>query len=296
MAHWVPMLSGEGDESPPAHESTSEGEEGVVDVVADLPADPRTAKPVQVPVQVGERAFRGTALGAPSGAVPGAASGDQRLHVEGADEAAVLVVVVAAVTEHDVRAAPGRPRVPRTGGTTSSSGMSWETSLRLPPVRVTVRGMPVASVIRWCSLSALPRPTGLRSVLGPPLAPECENRRPLPGRSPGRSRRAASPGASGAAGATRRRRSTRPSGATSLPPRHHHRHPHHRCGHPGPDLARRHRPHPPEDGRPLTPTAGYGPATPAATNRSAASTPPKASNTTTPASSSAPTSPGKTAR
>lgn len=50
----------------------------------------------------------------------------------------------------------------------------------------------------------------------------------------------------------------------------------------------------PDDGRLIAPTASSGPATPAATNRSAASTPPKASNTTTPASSSAPNSPGRT--
>lgn len=53
-----------------------------------------------------------------------------------------------------------------------------------------------------------------RTVLGPPLALVCESRRPSPLRSPGRSRRAASPGAPGAAGVTRQPRSTRPSGAS----------------------------------------------------------------------------------
>lgn len=37
----------------------------------------------------------------------GATPSDQRLHAEIPDEAAVLVVVVAAVTQHHVRAAPG---------------------------------------------------------------------------------------------------------------------------------------------------------------------------------------------
>lgn len=72
-----------------------------MDVVADLPADPQAAKPVEV----GESALHDPALGAQPGAVLGATSGDHRLHAESPDEAAVFVVVVAAVTEHDVRAA-----------------------------------------------------------------------------------------------------------------------------------------------------------------------------------------------
>lgn len=115
-----------------------------MDVVSDLPADPQAAKPVQV----GERPLHDPALGAESGAVLGASAGDQRFHTERADEAAVLVVVVASVAEHHVGSAPGLPRLPCTGGTPSSSGMSWVTSLRLPPVRAAASGMPVASVIR----------------------------------------------------------------------------------------------------------------------------------------------------
>lgn len=42
----------------------------------------------------------------------------------------------------------GRPHLPRTGGTAWSSGISWVTSLRWPPVRVAASGIPVASVIR----------------------------------------------------------------------------------------------------------------------------------------------------
>lgn len=75
------------DRSPPRH---------------DLPADAQAAEPVQV----GEGALDNPPLGSESGAVFGAASRDQWLHAERADEAAVLVVVVAAVTEHDVGAAP----------------------------------------------------------------------------------------------------------------------------------------------------------------------------------------------
>lgn len=72
-----------------------------MDVVADLPADPQAAEPVQV----GEGALDNPALSAESGAVFSTTSRDQWLHAERADEAAVLVVAVAAVTEHDVGAA-----------------------------------------------------------------------------------------------------------------------------------------------------------------------------------------------
>jgi hypothetical protein len=74
-----------------------------VDVVSDLPADPQAAEPVQV----GKRPLHDPALGAESGAVHGAPAGDPRFHTVRADEAAVLVVVVAPVAEHHVGAAPG---------------------------------------------------------------------------------------------------------------------------------------------------------------------------------------------
>ena len=60
----------------PAEQCASEGEEGFVDVVAYLPADPQAAESVQV----GERALDDPALGAKSGAVLGAPAGDQWLH------------------------------------------------------------------------------------------------------------------------------------------------------------------------------------------------------------------------
>lgn len=106
---------------------------------------------------------------------------------EGPHEAAVPVVVVAAVAEHHVGAAPGRPRSPLTGGTASSTGMSWMTALWLPPVRVTASGMPVASVSGWCLLPVLPRWSMLRPVLDPLSTRGCAIHRPPPGRSPGRS-------------------------------------------------------------------------------------------------------------
>jgi hypothetical protein len=67
-----------------------------MDVIADLPADPQAAEPVQV----GKGTLHNPALGTESGAVLGAAPGDDRLHAEVPDEAAVFVVVVATVSEH----------------------------------------------------------------------------------------------------------------------------------------------------------------------------------------------------
>lgn len=74
-----------------------------MDVVAYLPADPQATEPVQM----GERALGDPALGAQAGAVPGAAADDQRLHAEVPDQATVLVVVVAAVAQQHIWAAPG---------------------------------------------------------------------------------------------------------------------------------------------------------------------------------------------
>lgn len=58
-------------------------------------------------MKMGEGALDTPALGAESRAVCGAASSDQWLHADRADEAAVFVVVVAAVTDHEVGATPG---------------------------------------------------------------------------------------------------------------------------------------------------------------------------------------------
>jgi hypothetical protein len=104
--------------------------------------------------------------------------------------------------------------LPRTGGTACSSGISWVMSLRLPPVKVAASRMPVASVIRRCLLPVLPRSTGLRPVLAPPLTPGYGSRRPPPGRSPGRSACGVRRGEPRGAEATHRPRSTRPGDAS----------------------------------------------------------------------------------
>ena len=72
-----------------------------MDVVANLPADLQAAEPVQGC----KSALDDPALSAETGAVLGATAGDRWFHAEAPDEAAVLVVVVAAVTQHHVRLA-----------------------------------------------------------------------------------------------------------------------------------------------------------------------------------------------
>ncbi|MGC0372736.1 hypothetical protein RKD28_000252 [Streptomyces sp. SAI-229] len=54
----------------------------------------------------------------------------------------------------------GRPRRPRINGTASTSGRSWGTSCRFPPVGVTADGVPSRSTIRWCFEPGRARSTG----------------------------------------------------------------------------------------------------------------------------------------
>lgn len=83
-----------------------------MDVAANLPADAQAAEPSQV----GECSLSEPALGAECGAMLRAPAGDKWLPAEIPDEAAVLVVVVAAVAPYHVRAVPGPASLARTGG------------------------------------------------------------------------------------------------------------------------------------------------------------------------------------
>ena len=79
-------------------------------------------------VQPGEGALDDPAIAAQAGAVRGAATGDLGFDAAAAQFAPVLVVVVAAVSVNRCGRRRGRPTRPRTGGTRSSSGISWVTS------------------------------------------------------------------------------------------------------------------------------------------------------------------------
>src|SRR2546429_220151 len=87
----------------PADNAAGQAEEGLVDVVADLPAD---AQPPE-PVQQRDRLLDHPAVGAQAGAVLRAAAGDHRGDALAADLPAVLVVIVAAVGVEGIRALPG---------------------------------------------------------------------------------------------------------------------------------------------------------------------------------------------
>ena len=87
-------------------------------------------------VQVREGAFDDPADAAEAGAVLCLAAGDHGFDPAGADESAVLVVVVAASRTTWSGRRRGRPTKPATAGTRSSSGISWVTSWRFPPVNV----------------------------------------------------------------------------------------------------------------------------------------------------------------
>jgi hypothetical protein len=136
-----------------------------VHVVADLPADPQTAEVVQER----EGTLDNPSLSAQAGAVFGVAACDQWPDAEFAYQSPVLVVVVSAVGEDHVGASAGpAARAPyRRHGFQQRDELV--TSLQLPPVSVNASGIPVPSVIRWCLLPVLPRSTGLRPVVAPPL-------------------------------------------------------------------------------------------------------------------------------
>ncbi len=80
--------------------------------------------------------------------MPGAAPGEVRGDLEPADFVPVDLVVIAAVGIQVLGAAQRPPRLPRIGGMAWIRGISWVTSLRLPPVVIAASGMPCASTIR----------------------------------------------------------------------------------------------------------------------------------------------------
>src|SRR5437867_1027673 len=88
-------------------------------------------QPLEV-VEPGEGAFDDPAGATEPGAVLGLTAGDLRFDPALTQLAPVLVVVIAAVGGEPLGPSPRPPTLPRTGGTRSTSGISWVTSLRLP--------------------------------------------------------------------------------------------------------------------------------------------------------------------
>lgn len=120
-------------------EAGGEAEEGFVDIVASFPADAEASEAVEP----GNGALDDPAVNAQAGAVWDSTAGDHRFDAQGPDQAAVLVVVVAAVAEQGVRPSAGSSDESRDRWDLREQGYrSWVTSLRFPPVRDTASGMP----------------------------------------------------------------------------------------------------------------------------------------------------------
>lgn len=99
------------------------------------------AEPLEL-VQPGESALDHPARLTQSGAVGDAASsGDQGFDAALAQQAAVLVEVIAPVGVQTPGFAAGASTKSRNRWDGSNSGRSWVTSCRLPPVRVTASGV-----------------------------------------------------------------------------------------------------------------------------------------------------------
>jgi hypothetical protein len=123
-------------------------------------------------VQAADRAFDDVALGAEPGAVLGFAPGDGVADAASAQDAAMLLGVVAAVGEDPLGRLRGRPpRAPRTAGIASKSGINCVMSLRLAAVTDQAKGKPRASVRRWCLAPGRARSTGLGPSQPPPFSP-----------------------------------------------------------------------------------------------------------------------------
>jgi hypothetical protein len=165
-----------------------------VDVVVSFPADPQSV----AAVQPGDGALDHPTEDAQAGAVLPASFGDHRGNASRPDEAPVLVVVVAPVSEQGIRAPTGPANDTDDRRGLVEQGQQLGTSLRLPPVSDTASGMPWPSVRTWCLLPGRARSTGLGSLLGLCGPPGRERSRSPPATSRASSLPAASPAAPGA--------------------------------------------------------------------------------------------------
>jgi hypothetical protein len=100
------------DQSAKADDHAGQAQERLVYVVADLPADAQSPKPVQE----GEGLLDNPAVPAQAGTVVGAASGGDRRDTDRLDLRAVLVVVIGPIGGQGVWPSPRATAATRTGG------------------------------------------------------------------------------------------------------------------------------------------------------------------------------------
>jgi hypothetical protein len=98
--------------------------------------------------------------------VLGAAAGDHRLDAAFSEFAAVRVVVMAAIGEHDLGPLAPAADLAGDGGDTVDQGQLGDV-VRLPPVRLIASGIPLESVSRWCLEPVRARSTGDGPVKAP---------------------------------------------------------------------------------------------------------------------------------
>jgi len=101
-------------------------------------------------MEPGQGAFHDPAGAAQTTAVRATTSGELSANAARVEVVAVGLRIVGAIALDKSRPRRGAPGHPRSGGMLSTSGSSWVTSWRLALVTIAVRGMPRASVRRWC--------------------------------------------------------------------------------------------------------------------------------------------------
>lgn len=121
-----------------------------------LVADPQALELVEP----GEGPLYHPASAAEARAVDDTSAGDEGLDPALPQQAAVLVVVVAPVSEEPLGPVARASTTARIRGIAFRSGISCVTSCRFPPVRDTASGVPRRSTITWCLEPGRPRSTG----------------------------------------------------------------------------------------------------------------------------------------
>jgi len=127
-----------------ADEAAADRKEGFVDVVSAFVADAEAP----VLVQPGDGALDDPALLAEPGTVRALRPGDLRLNAAAVQLAAAVARVVGAIAIQLARATPRAAATAAHGGIASTSGIICVMSLRLPPVKPTVSGVPRPQAIR----------------------------------------------------------------------------------------------------------------------------------------------------